>query len=322
MYLQNKDIISKIKCTKLLIFSTQGCPLIGNPSLSAPETSRRKKGVFPCPLPYRLCSYSFSPFSPPYLPLTRRFRNAAASRRDSSGHDVKFDRITTTTTTPGRDNGERSADGSGRRRPTEWAMGHPLLSMNPGLFVVATLWVREHNRLCDRLSREHPAWTDEQVYGTARRIVIGQMMRMMIDGGAVDGTAATGGEIPALDGARARADHGRFSTPFELLLIAMWPAGAPITFDGNRSPSGSGNVGARLRAVWKATRVFFRHLYWSDPGVGEEIRRHGFLTNRWTALKNLGGGGNQGTRRQSGAGLDFNFKEPRAKTISGSQNSP
>lgn len=198
----------------------------------------------PPPSSYRLILFVFFP-SLPSLPFhfsqrdhseTRREVGGTPARhhtiRDSSGRDAKFDRITTTA--PGRDTGERAA--------AKRAMGHPLLSMNPGLFVVATLWVREHNRLCDRLSGEQPAWTDEQVYSTARRIVIGQMMRMMIGGGAIDGVATA---VPAFGGARARAraEHGRFSTPFELLLIAMWPAGEPVAFDGNRSTRGRATSG-------------------------------------------------------------------------------
>jgi len=41
----------------------------------------------------------------------------------------------------------------------------------PGLTSFHTLWVREHNRLCDELLVQHPTWNDEQLYQRARKIV-------------------------------------------------------------------------------------------------------------------------------------------------------
>ncbi|MCB9169957.1 MAG: T9SS type A sorting domain-containing protein [Flavobacteriales bacterium] len=41
----------------------------------------------------------------------------------------------------------------------------------PGLASMQTLWVREHNRLCDEISAAHPTWTDEAIYQRARKTV-------------------------------------------------------------------------------------------------------------------------------------------------------
>lgn len=41
----------------------------------------------------------------------------------------------------------------------------------PGLIAFHTLWVREHNRLCDELVQQHPNWTDEQLFQRARKLV-------------------------------------------------------------------------------------------------------------------------------------------------------
>ncbi len=41
---------------------------------------------------------------------------------------------------------------------------------NPLLLAMHTLFVREHNRLCEELVQEHPDWTDEQLYQHARKI--------------------------------------------------------------------------------------------------------------------------------------------------------
>nr|CAD7452320.1 unnamed protein product [Timema tahoe] len=53
------------------------------------------------------------------------------------------------------------------------AMGHRVLSASPLLFVVATIWTREHNRVCRILHEEHPSWDDERLYQTARLVVTG-----------------------------------------------------------------------------------------------------------------------------------------------------
>lgn len=50
---------------------------------------------------------------------------------------------------------------------------------NPLLFSIHTLFVREHNRLCDVLSQEHPDWTDEQLYQQARKLVSGTIQSIV-----------------------------------------------------------------------------------------------------------------------------------------------
>lgn len=54
------------------------------------------------------------------------------------------------------------------------AIGHEVFGLLPGLGMYATLWLREHNRVCDILKAEHPTWDDEQLFQTARLIVIGE----------------------------------------------------------------------------------------------------------------------------------------------------
>lgn len=111
---------------------------------------------------------------------------------------------------------------------SEWAMGHPLLNMNPMLFVLSTLWIREHNRVCDILVQKWPTWTDSQIYNTARRIIIGEMMGIMMN------------EILNVDNGfkyslkyKPEIYHGELqnitslTTPFELLLTTMLPKALP-----------------------------------------------------------------------------------------------
>ncbi|PKU28263.1 prostaglandin g h synthase hypothetical protein [Limosa lapponica baueri] len=52
------------------------------------------------------------------------------------------------------------------------AMGQEVFGLLPGLCMYSTLWLREHNRVCDILKQEHPTWSDEQLFQTARLILI------------------------------------------------------------------------------------------------------------------------------------------------------
>ncbi|KAL4617393.1 prostaglandin G/H synthase 1-like [Arapaima gigas] len=62
-----------------------------------------------------------------------------------------------------------------------FAIGQEVFGLLPGLTMYATLWLREHNRICDILKAEHPSWDDEQLFQTARLIVIGETIRIVIE---------------------------------------------------------------------------------------------------------------------------------------------
>ncbi|NXD62117.1 PGH1 synthase, partial [Eolophus roseicapillus] len=61
------------------------------------------------------------------------------------------------------------------------AIGQEVFGLLPGLCMYATLWLREHNRVCDILKREHPTWSDEQLFQTARLILIGETIKIIIE---------------------------------------------------------------------------------------------------------------------------------------------
>ena len=50
---------------------------------------------------------------------------------------------------------------------------------NPLLIAFHTIFVREHNRMCDELKIEHPGWSDAQLYEMARKNVGGQLQSIV-----------------------------------------------------------------------------------------------------------------------------------------------
>lgn len=53
----------------------------------------------------------------------------------------------------------------------QFRAGDVRVQENPDLTALQTLFVREHNRLVDRLAQQHPTWSGEQLYQEARAIV-------------------------------------------------------------------------------------------------------------------------------------------------------
>ncbi|AAP50751.1 rh10 [macacine betaherpesvirus 3] len=60
------------------------------------------------------------------------------------------------------------------------AVGQEAFGLVPGLMMYATIWLREHNRVCDVLKREHPEWSDEQLFQTTRLIIIGETINIIV----------------------------------------------------------------------------------------------------------------------------------------------
>ncbi|KAM9808154.1 prostaglandin G/H synthase 1-like [Neosynchiropus ocellatus] len=61
------------------------------------------------------------------------------------------------------------------------AVGQERFGLAPGVTMYATIWLREHNRVCDLLRAEHPTWDDEQLFQTARLIIIGETIRIIVE---------------------------------------------------------------------------------------------------------------------------------------------
>ncbi|XP_048338476.1 prostaglandin G/H synthase 2 [Sphaerodactylus townsendi] len=63
----------------------------------------------------------------------------------------------------------------------QFSVGQEVFGLVPGLMMYATLWLREHNRVCDILKKEHPEWEDEQLFQTARLILTGETIKIVIE---------------------------------------------------------------------------------------------------------------------------------------------
>jgi hypothetical protein len=67
------------------------------------------------------------------------------------------------------------ADNIGVPETTLFAAGDVRANENVELSNLTTLFVREHNYQASLLAKEHPTWTDQQLYEGARQIVIGEI---------------------------------------------------------------------------------------------------------------------------------------------------
>jgi hypothetical protein len=61
------------------------------------------------------------------------------------------------------------------------AMGGKNLNFHFGLVLIQTIWLREHNLVCDLLKKENPTWNDERLFQTARLILIGELNKCVVD---------------------------------------------------------------------------------------------------------------------------------------------
>ncbi|KAL1022835.1 hypothetical protein UPYG_G00033020 [Umbra pygmaea] len=63
----------------------------------------------------------------------------------------------------------------------QFAVGHEAFGLVPGLMMYATIWLREHNRVCDVLKEVHPDWDDDRLFQTSRLILIGETIKIVIE---------------------------------------------------------------------------------------------------------------------------------------------
>lgn len=114
------------------------------------------------------------------------------------------------------------------QKPKQDFMENPWTNTDPMIYVMSTLWIREHNRVCDLLVQESPYLTDKQIYHTAKRIVIGEMMTIMMNDIMKANTGLPFSLKYEPASFRNELQHPSVHvTPFELYLINMWPSDLP-----------------------------------------------------------------------------------------------
>ena len=62
-----------------------------------------------------------------------------------------------------------------------FAVGGDRVNATPQACMINTLFLREHNRLAGRLTQLNPTWDDEQVFQTARNIIIVMFIKIVIE---------------------------------------------------------------------------------------------------------------------------------------------
>jgi len=76
---------------------------------------------------------------------------------------------------------EYNLDNEPDTSPYWFVAGDVRANEQPGLTALHILFVREHNRLCDKYHLKYPTWDDEKLFQTARKIVIGKVQKILYE---------------------------------------------------------------------------------------------------------------------------------------------
>ena len=75
----------------------------------------------------------------------------------------------------------KNLDADKRERTFLFAGGLERANTTIGYSAYNTLFLREHNRVCDELARAYPSWDDERLFQTARMILIVQLLKIVVE---------------------------------------------------------------------------------------------------------------------------------------------
>ena len=100
--------------------------------------------------------------------------------KTSAGNLLPYNTVSGEIDSPNDPAAPHMANGTGFQGPM-FVAGDVRANENPLLATCHLLFVREHNRQCERLKTENPDWTDEQLYQHARKIVGGLIQSITYD---------------------------------------------------------------------------------------------------------------------------------------------
>ena len=69
------------------------------------------------------------------------------------------------------------------KREKFFALGHPRHNLHPGLMVMYTIFLREHNRVCDKLLQQESTknLNDDQLFEIARKVLTGILLKLVVN---------------------------------------------------------------------------------------------------------------------------------------------
>lgn len=111
-----------------------------------------------------------------YAAWLRTFENGKL--KVSSGNHLPFNTMDGELNSP-QDPSAPGLDNATQQFSKLFVAGDVRVNENIFLTALHTLFVREHNTQCDLINREHPDWTDEQIYQHARKIVGGTIQAIL-----------------------------------------------------------------------------------------------------------------------------------------------
>ncbi|HKI21103.1 MAG TPA: peroxidase family protein, partial [Isosphaeraceae bacterium] len=156
-------------------------------------------------------------------------------------------------------------DLSGPLDPELFAVGTERVNFQIGYVVFNTLFLREHNRICDVLKKAFSGWDDERLFQTARNILIVVLLRIVVEE-YINHISPLRFKYRFAGGAFEKAVWYRqnwMSVEFDLLY--RWHALVPdVYYLGTNGSAG----GSRMVPT---TETYFNNKLLIDRGVGEVL---------------------------------------------------